>query len=81
MAGYVPREWHGKRVMIRLVTKGILEGSLVDHKDGGVFFEVAAEEQSTRTLFIPWYSILYVELLEPADERPRLGPVKKPPGA
>lgn len=79
MAGYLPREWRGKRVAVRFLAEGGLEGSLVDHKDGGVFLEVA-EDQKTRTLFIPWSSVRYVELLEPADERPSMQPVKKPRG-
>ncbi len=70
MAGYLPGDWSGKHVGVRFNHAGHLEARLVDTNDGGMTVEVtqsAGGEEGqgpTRSVFIPWSAVQYVELLE-----------------
>ncbi len=69
MAGQLPKGWNGKRVAVLFEREsgGGLKARLIGDSTGGVTVEVAAE-QGTRTFFVPWTAIRYVELIEEAAE-------------
>ena len=70
MAGHLPKGWSGKQVAVLFEREsgGGLKARLIGDSTGGVTVEAAAE-QSSRTFFVPWTAIRYVELLEEAAER------------
>jgi hypothetical protein len=82
MAGYLPRGWTGKQVNVRFGAGGTssLETRLVSDSEGGLIVE-SPEAESTRTAFIPWAAVEYVELLEePSEGGPGVHVTQKPPG-
>jgi hypothetical protein len=70
MAEYLPKGWSGKKVAVVFRSEGGLTGSLIDHGEGGVVLQIV-EKENTRTLFTPWSSIRYIELLEQAEDTSR----------
>ena len=82
MAGYLPGGWTGKQVSVRFGAGGTsgLEARLVSDNEGGLIVE-SPEAESTRTAFIPWAAVEYVELLEEAAESdPGVRVTQRPPG-
>ncbi len=73
MAGYLPKEWNGKRVAVRFVQGRGFDARLVDNSAGGITVEPIREEDAedseageagTRSAFVPWAAVRYVQLLE-----------------
>ncbi len=69
MAGHLPKGWNGKQVAVLFEREsgGGLKARLIGDSTGGVTVEAAAD-QGSRTFFVPWTAIRYVELLEEATE-------------
>ncbi len=85
MAGYLPKEWNGKRVAVRFARGRGFDARLVDNNAGGITVEAInedAEEESARSAFVPWAALRYVQLLEEPSEpqraRPKRTAAKKP---
>jgi hypothetical protein len=70
MAGYLPKGWNGKRVAVRFVQGRGFDARLVDNSAGGITVEPVREEEAeaseagTRSAFVPWAAVRYVQLLE-----------------
>lgn len=81
MAGYLPKRWTGKRVLVRFGgrERAGFEAWLGGENAGGLFIEIR-EEEGVRTAFVPWTAVRYVELLEPAESGPGVRVTEKPPG-
>ena len=75
MAGYLPKEWNGKRVAVRFARGRGFDARLVDNNAGGITVEPIkeedAEEERARSAFVPWAAVRYVQLLEEPSERQR----------
>jgi hypothetical protein len=84
LAGYLPKEWNGKRVAVRFARGRGFDARLVDNNAGGITVEPIkedAEEESARSAFVPWAAVRYVQLLEepsePQKARPKRTVAKK----
>jgi hypothetical protein len=86
MAGYLPKGWDGKRVAVRFARGRGFDARLVSDNAGGITVEPIKEdleEERTRSAFVPWAAVRYIQLLEdPGEERQRARPkgtaAKKP---
>jgi hypothetical protein len=86
LAGYLPKEWNGKRVAVRFATGRGFDARLVSDNAGGLTVEPVkeedAEEEHAQSAFVPWAAVRYVQLLEEPSERQRAQPkrtaAKKP---
>ena len=85
MAGYLPKEWNGKRVAVRFTRGRGFDARLVGDNAGGITVEPIkedAEEDHARSAFVPWAAVRYIQLLEEPSERKRARPkgtaAKKP---
>ena len=71
MAGYLPKEWNGKRVAVRFARGRGFDARLVGDNAGGITVEPVkedAEEEHARSAFVPWAAVRYVQLLEEPGE-------------
>jgi hypothetical protein len=74
LAGYLPKEWNGKRVAVRFARGRGFDARLVGDNAGGITVEPVkedAEEEHARSAFVPWAAVRYVQLLEEPNERQR----------
>jgi len=85
LAGYLPKEWNGKRVAVRFTRGRGFDARLVSDNAGGLTVEPInedAEEEDARSAFVPWAAVRYVQLLEepsePQKARPKRTAAKKP---
>ena len=88
MAGYLPKEWNGKRVAVRFTRGRGFDARLVSDNAGGLTLEPIKEdaeedeEERARSAFVPWAAVRYIQLLEEPSERQRARPkgttAKKP---
>ena len=88
MAGYLPKEWNGKRVAVRFARGRGFDARLVGDNAGGITVEPVKEEdaeneeESSRSAFVPWAAVRYIQLLEEPSEgqraRPKGTAAKKP---
>ena len=88
MAGYLPKEWNGKRVAVRFARGRGFDARLVGDNAGGITVEPVKEEdaeneeESARSAFVPWAAVRYIQLLEEPSEgqraRPKGTAAKKP---
>jgi hypothetical protein len=85
LAGYLPKEWNGKRVAVRFTRGRGFDARLVSDNAGGITVEPIkedAEEEDARSAFVPWAAVRYVQLLEepsePQKARPKRTAAKKP---
>jgi len=85
LAGYLPKEWNGKRVAVRFTRGRGFDARLVSDNAGGIIVEPIkedAEEEDARSAFVPWAAVRYVQLLEepsePQKARPKRTAAKKP---
>ena len=88
MAGYLPKEWNGKRVAVRFATGRGFDARLVGDNAGGLTVEpikdedAQDEEERARSAFVPWTAVRYIQLLEEPSERQKARPkrtaAKKP---
>ena len=86
MAGYLPKEWNGKRVAVRFARGRGFDARLVENNAGGITVEAIkeedAEEDHARRAFVPWAAVRYIQLLEEPSEgqraRPKGTAAKKP---
>ena len=74
MAGYLPKEWNGKRVAVRFARGRGFDARLVSDNAGGITVEPVKEddeddEERARSAFVPWAAVRYVQLLEEPSER------------
>jgi hypothetical protein len=86
LAGYLPKEWNGKRVAVRFATGRGFDARLVSDNAGGLTVEPVKEddeddEERARSAFVPWAAVRYVQLLEEPNEpqkaRPKRTAAKK----
>jgi hypothetical protein len=81
LAGYLPKEWNGKRVAVRFARGRGFDARLVGDNAGGITVE-PIEEERARSAFVPWAAVRYIQLLEEPSERQRARPkgtaAKKP---
>src|SRR5215211_849212 len=86
LAGYLPKEWNGKRVAVRFARGRGFDARLVDNNAGGIIVEPikeeGVEEERARSAFVPWAAMRYIQLLEESSEgqraRPKGTAAKKP---
>jgi hypothetical protein len=85
LAGYLPKEWNGKRVAVRFARGRGFDARLVGDNAGGITVEPInedAEEERAQSAFVPWAAVRYVQLLEEPSERqsarPKRTAAKKP---
>ena len=87
MAGYLPKEWNGKRVAVRFARGRGFDARLVGDNAGGITVEPvkeedAEDEEGARSEFVPWAAVRYIQLLEEPSERQKARPkrtaAKKP---
>jgi hypothetical protein len=88
LAGYLPKEWNGKRVAVRFARGRGFDARLVGDNAGGIIVEpikeedAESEEESARSAFVPWAAVRYIQLLEEPSEgqraRPKGTAAKKP---
>jgi hypothetical protein len=86
LAGYLPKEWNGKRVAVRFARGRGFDARLVGDNAGGITVEPVkeedAEEEHARSAFVPWAAVRYIQLLEEPSEdqraRPKGTAAKKP---
>jgi hypothetical protein len=88
LAGYLPKEWNGKRVAVRFTRGRGFDARLVGDNAGGLTVEpikeedAQDEEESARSAFVPWSAVRYIQLLEepsePQKARPKRTAAKKP---
>ena len=77
MAGYLPKEWNGKRIAVRFARGRGFDARLVSDNAGGIFVEPIKEEaegEHAQSAFVPWAAVRYVQLLEDPGERRRARP-------
>jgi hypothetical protein len=77
VAGYLPKEWNGKRVAVRFTRGRGFDARLVDNNAGGITVEPIeedAEEERPRSAFVPWAAVRYIQLLEAPSEGQRARP-------
>jgi hypothetical protein len=86
LAGYLPKEWNGKRVAVRFARGRGFDARLVSDNAGGLTVEPVKEddeddEERARSAFVPWAAVRYVQLLEepsePQKARPKRTAAKK----
>ena len=84
MAGYLPKEWNGKRVAVRFARGRGFDARLVGDNAGGITVEPVkedAEEEHARSAFVPWAAVRFIQLLEepsePQKARPKRTAAKK----
>jgi hypothetical protein len=87
LAGYLPKEWNGKRVAVRFARGRGFDARLVGDNAGGLTVEpikeedAESEEESARSAFVPWAAVRYIQLLEepsePQKARPKRTAAKK----
>jgi hypothetical protein len=85
LAGYLPKEWNGKRVAVRFARGRGFDARLVENNAGGITVEPVkeedAEEEHARSAFVPWAAVRYIQLLEepiePQKARPKRTAAKK----
>jgi hypothetical protein len=71
LAGYLPKEWNGKRVAVRFTRGRGFDARLVGNSAGGITvepIEEGAEEEHARSAFVPWAAVRYVQLLDEPSE-------------
>jgi hypothetical protein len=71
LAGYLPKEWNGKRVAVRFTRGRGFDARLVGNSAGGITVEPIeedAEEEHARSAFVPWAAVRYVQLLDDPGE-------------
>jgi hypothetical protein len=86
LAGYLPKEWNGKRVAVRFARGRGFDARLVGDNAGGITVEAIKEEGAAedhaRRAFVPWAAVRYIQLLEEPSEgqraRPKGTAAKKP---
>jgi hypothetical protein len=88
LAGYLPKEWNGKRVAVRFTRGRGFDARLVGDNAGGITVEPVKEEDAkdeeerARSAFVPWAAVRYIQLLEEPSERQKARPkrtaAKKP---
>jgi hypothetical protein len=87
LAGYLPKEWNGKRVAVRFARGRGFDARLVGDSAGGITVEPineedAEDEERARSAFVPWAAVRYIQLLEEPSERQKARPkrtaAKKP---
>jgi hypothetical protein len=88
LAGYLPKEWNGKRVAVRFARGRGFDARLVGDNAGGITVEpikevdAEDEEERARSAFVPWAAVRYIQLLEepsePQKARPKRTAAKKP---
>jgi hypothetical protein len=88
LAGYLPKEWNGKRVAVRFTRGRGFDARLVGNNAGGITVEPVKEEhaedekEGARSAFVPWAAVRYIQLLEepsePQKARPKRTAAKKP---
>jgi hypothetical protein len=89
LAGYLPKEWNGKRVAVRFTRGRGFDARLVSDNAGGLTLEPIKEEDAeedeeerARSAFVPWAAVRYIQLLEEPSERQKARPkgtaAKKP---
>jgi hypothetical protein len=87
LAGYLPKEWNGKRVAVRFTRGRGFDARLVGDNAGGITVEPvneedAEDEEGARSAFVPWAAVRYIQLLEEPSERQKARPkrtaAKKP---
>jgi hypothetical protein len=74
VAGYLPKEWNGKRVSVRFGGGQGFDAKLIDDNAGGIFvepIEEVNEEEKTQSAFVPWAAMRFVRLMEEPDKRRR----------
>jgi hypothetical protein len=73
LAGYLPKEWNGKRVAVRFARGRGFDARLVSDNAGGITVEPVkeedAEEEGAQSAFVRWAAVRYVQLLEEPSER------------
>src|SRR5215210_7580494 len=77
LAGYLPKEWNGKRVAVRFTRGRGFDARLVGDNAGGITVEPIkedAEEEHARSAFVPWAAVRYIQLLEEPSEPQRARP-------
>ena len=81
MAGYLPKEWNGKRVAVRFSRGRGFDARLVGDNAGGITVEPIKEEDAeedeeerARSAFVPWAAVRYIQLLEEPSERQKARP-------
>ena len=63
MAGYLPKEWNGKRVAVRFARGRGFDARLVENNAGGITVEPVKEEDAedeeerARSAFVPWAAV------------------------
>jgi len=81
LAGYLPKEWNGKRVAVRFARGRGFDARLVGDNAGGITVEPVKEEDA-QSAFVPWAAVRYIQLLEEPSEgqraRPKGTAAKKP---
>jgi hypothetical protein len=87
LAGYLPKEWNGKRVAVRFARGRGFDARLVGDNAGGITVEPVKEEaqdeeEHAQSAFVPWAAVRYIQLLEEPSEgqraRPKGTAAKKP---
>ena len=74
MAGYLSKEWNGQRIAVRFGSGRGFDARLVDNSAGGITVEPIREEDAedseagTRSAFVPWAAVRYIQLLEEPGE-------------
>src|SRR5215213_5902305 len=67
LAGYLPKEWNGKRVAVRFARGRGFDARLVGDNAGGITVEPVKEEdaeneeESARSAFVPWAAVRYIQ--------------------
>jgi hypothetical protein len=82
LAGYLPKEWNGKRVAVRFARGRGFDARLVSDNAGGIIVEPIkehaegedADEGRARSAFVPWAAVRYLQLLEEPGEPQRARP-------
>jgi hypothetical protein len=77
LAGYLPKEWNGKRVAVRFTRGRGFDARLVGDNAGGITVEPIeedAEEEHARSAFVPWAAVRYIQLLEEPSEPQKARP-------
>ena len=70
LAGYLPKEWNGKRVAVRFARGRGFDARLVGDNAGGITVEPIKEEDA-QSAFVPWAAVRYIQLLEEPSEGQR----------
>jgi hypothetical protein len=71
LAGYLPKEWNGKRVAVRFARGRGFDARLVGDNAGGITVEPVkeedAEEEHARSAFVPWAAVRYIRRVPAID--------------